>query len=931
MKSTHIPNSTYRLQFNHLLTFEQAGELVPYFNKLGISDIYASPLTKSLPGSLHGYDVVDFNEINPEIGTENELGEFVERLHKHKMGLILDIVPNHMCVITFNKWWNDVLEKGRDSSFSHYFDIDWSSAKSVLKDKVLVPILHDYYGKVLESQDLKIIYTDGRFHLDYKDRRLPLNTNTYLHLLKRAEEKLLKGTTKGNSELSEYIDDFEESFSENERIQRLNDLTSSSPAINGAIQDFLDEINGKKEDPQSFDQLDSLLYNQFYRICFWHSANEELNYRRFFEINELVGMQAEKQDVYDAIHKLVFKLIKKGWISGLRIDHVDGLFEPMEYYHRLQESCRNAAESDETTSKPFFVIVEKILVQQEKLRSTWPVHGTTGYDFLNQVNGLFVPEDSAQAMKQIYTDFVGFAGDMDKTIYHAKKSILIFSMSSELHSLTNRLVKIAEQDRHSRDYTFSQLRMALTEIIACFPVYRSYIRLQTEEVAEEDQKEIDAAVKEAGRLNPSADFSLFLFIKSILLLKNPRHLTEEQKELRRQFVLHFQQLSGPVTAKGVEDTAFYRYYPLASLNEVGMDTSKFGLSTNDFHQKNHERYKNWPHSLSATFTHDTKRSEDVRARINVLSERPDEWKEVLQKWHFLNQSIKEMNEEVPDKNEEYLLYQTLIGSWPLEGLNAQNHENYVKRISGYMGKALKEAKIHTNWFSPDTEYEQGIEKFIQTLLQIKEKNEFLEVFNVYIKPIIKAGLLNSLSQLVIKVMSPGIPDFYQGSELWEFTLVDPDNRHPVDYSVRQKFLSSLETSNEDRSFLAQNLFNHPESGLIKLYITKELLNLRRKHPSLFCQGDYRGIECIGKKSQHIVAFSRSYIDEALICITSRFFRHFTSPLGDAWEDASILLPKEMEGEYFDVLTGQVQQIESKTPLSKVLNVLHAAVLIRIHR
>lgn len=889
MKSLHIPDSTYRLQFNHLFTFKQALELVPYFYELGISDLYASPLTKSVPGSLHGYDVVDFTEIDPEIGTEDELEVLVESLHKHQMGLILDIVPNHMCIVNANKWWNDVLEKGKDSLFSHYFDIDWSPFKSALENKVLVPILHDYYGKVLESQGLKIIYANGRFSIEYKERRLPLNAAAQEILLNKAREK-------------------------------------SAMSIEEAIGETLNEFNGKKGDPQSFDWIDKLLRMQFYRLSYWHSANEEINYRRFFDINELVGMQAEKQDVYDAVHALVFRLIKKGWVNGLRIDHVDGLYDPQEYYNRLQESCKNAVGNNAVDSKkPFYTIVEKILIREEKLRSDWPVYGTTGYDFLNDLNGLFVRGTSEKTMKKIYAEFVEFTGDMDKTIYHTKKSILIYSMSSELHALTDRLVNIAEQDRHSRDFTFSQLRMALTEIIACFNVYRSYVRLQDTHLAKEDREDIDAAVKEARRLNPGVDFSPFLFIQSILLLHDPSHLTEEQRRARRQFVMHFQQLTGPVTAKGVEDTAFYRYYPLASLNEVGMDASKFGLDPSDFHKKNKERGEHWPHSLSATFTHDTKRSEDVRARINVLSEQPEEWKEALHRWHLLNQS-----QEIPDKNETYLLYQTLIGSWPLEGLNEQNHESYVKRISSYMVKALREAKMHTNWFSPDLAYEKEVGKFIQKVLRLDEKNKFVKDFSVFIQPIVKAGLLNSLSQLVIKATSPGIPDFYQGSELWEFTLVDPDNRHSVDYSIRQAYLFALDHSSEDRSVLAHDLFNHLESGLIKLYFTKELLRLRREKPFLFSEGNYQGIESQGKKSQYIVAFSRGYNEEVLICITSRFLSHFISPLGDAWEDTAIQFPKALEGEYLDVLTGQAVYIESDRPLfmKHVFNVLHAAVLIK---
>lgn len=946
-----LPSATYRLQFNHRFTFKQALEFVSYFHELGISDIYASPIMKASSGSLHGYDVLDTNQLNPEVGTEEELGQLVNALKESGMGLILDIVPNHMCIAdSGNRWWQDVLENGPSSLYANYFNIIWDPPKLELKNKVLLAVLDQQYWKVIENQELKLIYETGAFFIEYKTRRFPLNPLTWTTILKPVVEQLLPKLGEEDENLLELqsiitglehlpgmmetdLEKCKERAREKEIIKkRLATLVDNSPLISEAIQDVMTSLNGQKGDSHSFDHLEQLLNEQAYRLSYWRVTNDEINYRRFFDVNDLVSMRVENEEVFEAMHELILKYVKQGWITGLRIDHVDGLFDPQQYFVRLQQACALALdEKYEQIDRHFYVIVEKILGGNEELRPQWLVFGTTGYDYLNLLNGLFVVSESRAIMKQIYDHFIDRHYDLMYVMYQCKKLILIISMSSELHILARQLEKVSEQHRWSKDFTLETLRSALREVIACFPVYRSYIRFDELKVSDEDREYITYAIQNAKRLNPVTDPSIFEFIESVLLLEDPPGLTEEQVRYRRKFVMRFQQLTGPVTAKGEEDTAFYRSYPLASLSEVGTDPSSFGTTVEVFHHKNEERLKTWPHTLLATSTHDTKRSEDVRSRINVLSENPENWKQALYQWSEINRSRKVLVEqhEVPDHNEEFLFYQTLIGTWPLYSMDASARAQYIDRIEKYMLKAIKEAKIHTSWINPNEAYEKGVQEFIRRVLDLEPDNHFLNEFENFVRPIIRAGMFNSLSQTLLKMTSPGIPDFYQGSELWEFNLVDPDNRRPVDYSNRRNLLSMLkQKSKEDAGALVTHLMETPEDGRIKLYFTSQILNFRLQNILLFQQGNYVPIEVKGEKAKNVIAFSRAHDQKQIIVAVGRFYTQLANietidPIAEIWGNTTLALPSHLEGNYRDVLSGttlsiaQNQEVSLKQIFSKL--------------
>lgn len=957
MSDLRIPSATYRLQFNHQFTLSQAIELASYFNELGISDLYASPIMKAQPGSLHGYDVLDTNQINPEIGTEEQLGQLIALLKQKEMGFILDIVPNHMCVAAAgNKWWNDVLENGPSSLFANHFNIVWDPPKPELKNKVLLPVLDQQFGKVIEDQGLKLVYDEGSFFIDFKGRLFPVNPRSWTMILesvsKKLEEQLgespdvleLQSILTALSHLPGISETDPEKCKERNREKeiikkRLGTLLENQEILN-LIQEELKIINGSKGNPHSFDRLEELIKAQAYRLSFWRVTNDEINYRRFFDINDLASMRVEEEQVFRDMHELVLKLVKEKWITGLRIDHVDGLLAPQQYFIRLQQACAEAL--DKQTSeigRNFYLVVEKILGADEELSNEWLVFGTTGYDYLNLLNNLFILPDNQQSIQRIYEEFVGKRDNMDDVIYHCKKLILIVSMSSELHILARQLEEICEQHRWSRDFTLESLRFALREVIACFPVYRSYIRPQDHQISDADRYHIETAIKEAKNRNPAVESSIFDFIQSVLLLQNPEGLTDEQVEARGQFVLRFQQLTGPVTAKGVEDTAFYRYYPLISLNEVGMDPNLFGITVDFFHQKNQERKQKWPYTMLATSTHDTKRNEDVRARINILSENPESWRAALQRWRDFNRGKKTKfnKQDVPDANEEYLLYQTLVGTWPLYPMDATARVRYIDRIEKFMSKAIKEAKTHTSWVNPNEAYEQGIKEFVHHILNPDPSNDFLRDLAAFIQPIAKAGMFNSLSQTLLKMTTPGVPDFYQGTELWEFALVDPDNRHPVDYANRWQLLKNLKNQmKENQARLLDQLMETPEDGLIKLYLTTQILNFRRQHQSLFLNGDYVPLAVEGKKVNHVVAFGRAKDQEKIIVLAGRLFTQLvdhilsTMPVGlSAWENTSLTVPSDWHGSYRELLTGNQYSINGPMPIGDLFTKVPLALLEKI--
>jgi (1->4)-alpha-D-glucan 1-alpha-D-glucosylmutase len=924
-----VPVATYRLQFNRFFPFKAATGIVPYLNALGVTDCYASPYLKAIPGSMHGYDVVDPTVLNPELGTEADYREFIRTLQAHDMGHILDVVPNHMGIAqSANAWWLDVLENGSGSRFAHLFDIDWHPVKRELENKVLLPVLGDLYGTVLENQEIMLVYEEGRFFIRYYDHRLPIAPESSVMVLGYRLDELIAQAGASSPPIQEWQSIItalrnlpsrteadpqrvEERYREKEIIrQRLATLVRDSSAIAGFLEHKVRLFNGIKGDPRSFDLLDALLNDQVYRLAYWRVAAEEVNYRRFFDINELAAIRMEDGEVMKESHALVFRLVKEGCVTGLRIDHVDGLSDPGGYLRQWQ------AWAQCEVLRPLFLVVEKILGKDEPLPETWPVSGTTGYDFLNLVNGLFVHAGHERTMDEFYARFIRRRISFEELAYESKKLIMRASMASEINVLGHQLNLLSERDRRSRDFTLNSLTHAIREIIACFPVYRTYVTDGPEPLLDRDRAYIRLAVARAKRRNPALSSLVFDFVRS-LLLKEWDERTQQDRRDQLRFVMKFQQMTSPVTAKGIEDTAFYNYNRLVSLNEVGGDPQQFGVTLATFHKRMRERQAYWPSSLSATSTHDTKRSEDARARINILSEIPREWKAHVTRWAKFNINYKADVEGqlVPDRNEEYLLYQTLVGTWPLTSLDDAQYRAFCDRIQEYMSKALKEAKVHTSWVNQDLAYEGAARQFVESILDRTRPNPFLDDFLPFQERIAHAGMWNSLAQVVLKITAPGIPDFYQGSELWDFSVVDPDNRRPVDYAMRASMLADLRRARAecgpDARRLVHALLDQRTNGKIKLYTTMTALNYRLANRALFQNGEYIPLDCQGSKQDHVCAFARLHGEQATVTVVPRLVASLADdpkrpPVGsDTWGDTWVIVPSWRAGSpYRNLFTGE---------------------------
>ncbi len=943
-----LPESTYRLQFHSGFTFRQAAEVVPYLHELGVTDCYASPYLKARPGSRHGYDICDHGSLNPEIGNEEEYEAFVQALQSRGMGQLLDVVPNHMGVAgNENAWWNDVLQNGPSSPYAGYFDIEWYPIKPALEEKVLLPVLGDPFGKVLESGQLRLSYEAGAFIISYFDHRFPVAPRTGTRILGHRLAELEK-TLSSRPQLMEYQSiltalenlpgrterDPERlmvRFREKEVIKRrLAELADSTPEVRSFIEENVAIFNGRVGDPRSFDLLDALLHDQAYRLSYWRVASDEINYRRFFDINELAALSMEKPEVFAATHGLILRLLGEGKVTGLRIDHPDGLFDPQQYLERLQqhyvlETARSIFERELGTNgrtwnelqnpllqaiatagpgsiltKPLYVIIEKILGKGEPLREGWPIHGTTGYTFLNRLTGLLVDADNAGAFTRIYQRFTGAALSFGELVYRTKFLILQVSLSGELHMLARQVDRLSEKNRWSRDFTLNSLRHALREIIACFPVYRSYISERG--LNPTDQAYVESAVRRAKLQNPAISGSIFDFVRDLLLLRYRDSDTEADRAEQRRFVGKFQQLTGPVMAKGLEDTAFYVYNRLVSLNEVGGEPSSFGLSVEAFHDYLGQRQARWPRALSSTSTHDTKRSADVRARIDVLSEMPNVWRKAVLHWARLNKRHRTEREEfvAPDRNDEYLFYQTLVGAWPLEPYSQEEYASFVCRIQQYMQKAIHEAKVHTSWINPNAAYDEGVNRFVARVLDEKVNARFLHDFLEVQRQVSHCGMFNSLSQTLLKIAAPGVPDVYQGTEVWDFSLVDPDNRRPVDFEQRRRLLESLKRDaalHADRlRELAGELVRTKEDGRIKLYMTWRGLSCRRERAPLFSTGEYHPCETTGSRGGHLFAFVRRWERQWALAVVPRLVTRLAPgpeglPLGaEVWQNTAVVLP-----------------------------------------
>jgi (1->4)-alpha-D-glucan 1-alpha-D-glucosylmutase len=964
--TVRIPSATYRLQFNKNFTFRDATALVDYLDALGITDIYASPILAARPGSMHGYDVVDHSRLNPELGTESDLDALAAALKSRDMGMVLDVVPNHMCIATSeNHWWNDVLENGRSSPYASFFDIDWNPPKPELHEKVLLPVLGAQYGRVLENQELSVGYEGGGFFVQYFQSRFPIGPRTILPLLEPMVADLRRSHPEDHPDLLEMEsivtatknlptrletdpDRIRERQREKEIVKRRIDaLVSSSAAVRDALERSVKAINGDKGNPRSFDALEGLLGEQAYRLSYWGVAAEEINYRRFFDINDLAAIRIEEPKVLEAVHAKAFELLRDGKITGLRIDHVDGLLDPLRYLQHLQRPRDGEpAAAPGADPRRLYVVVEKILTGAEELPTDWPIHGTTGYELLNVVNGVFVEPGGFRLIDRSYQRLREVNGTFDDMLYRAKKLILRTAMSSEVYVLARRLDRISEQHRWSRDFTASTLQLALAEVIACFPVYRTYAESDTHEISPNDRMHILRTLREAKRRNRSTSGSIFDFIGDLLLLRDPEGITDADRAERRELVLRIQQLTGPVMAKGLEDTVFYRYYPLASLNEVGGRPTSGAVPVDHFHTFCARRRQRWPAALSASATHDTKRGEDTRARLDVLSEIPREWLAALRRWERLNRKAKPRVEEtpVPGSNEEYLIYQTLVGVWPLEGLTAEldeaAHQTLVDRVREYLTKALREAKLHTSWVNVDEPYEKACQEFLSRVLDRRGgDNPFLADLRQFLGRIALPGLYNALSQVLLKITVPGVPDFYQGTELWDFSLVDPDNRRPVDYPARRALQSRLAEAGA-LSSIADQAQAAPADGRLKLLVTTRALAARRHRRALFDEGDYVPLQVVGPKARHVVAFARVNGDDAAVTLVGRFFAGLDAaarrPIGaDVWQDTSVVIPELIRTAAFREVIGNTNiKVDEHSgvralPVAEAFSMLPAALLLPV--
>jgi (1->4)-alpha-D-glucan 1-alpha-D-glucosylmutase len=795
-----IPVSTYRVQFNRDFRFVDALRIVDYLHDLGITDLYASPILKARPGSTHGYDVIDPTQINPEIGTPAEFDELVSALQAKGMGLVLDIVPNHMAASIDNPWWFDVLEKGQDSPYAAFFDVNWES------EKVLLPILGKPYGEALDNEELVLKIENGRPVLQYYEQRLPIAAGA----------------------------------------ENMN--------------------------------VDQVLSRQHYRLAFWRKAADGINYRRFFDISDLVAVRAERDDVFQATHEYVLKLVDEGKVTGLRIDHIDGLLDPKAYLDRLPET---------------YVVTEKILGGNEHIPCDWHTHGTTGYDFVNFTNGAFIDREGFHKLERTYSDFVQSDSTTVDVFRERKRQVMRELFAGEVAALVHRLSQLAEEDRHARDLATEELKEAFVSVTACLPVYRTYIR--DENISETDRAYIEDAIAVSGK-GPAFDF-----LRRVLLV-DPAWYLQQRKADYLDFVMRWQQFTGPVMAKGLEDTTFYVHNPLISVNEVGGDSngpeSYFGIE--EFHRRNLARQARWPHTMNASSTHDTKRSEDVRARINVLSEMPIEWARCLRRWRRWTTT-----DTAPAPNEQILIFQSMLGAWPIES----------DRLKQYVRKALREGKTHTSWINTDEKYENRVLSFVDSLYANKA---FLTDFEQFQKKVAYFGALSSLSQLVLKITSPGVPDFYRGTDIWDLSLADPDNRRPVDFSSRVEILTTLQ-----KKVSPGQLHKSWADGRLKLYVTWKLLNFRRAHSDLFLQGEYIPLQVTGPRADHIIAFARHVHDEWCVVAVPRLL----AKLGrgkNIWEDTSIQLPPDAPSHWTNILTSG--EVDSPMTAAALFPTLPHAVL-----
>ena len=961
-----IPRATYRVQLHGEFRFADAVALVPYLAQLGISHLYCSPFLRARAGSRHGYDVVDHNEVNPELGTRAELDQLVDSLHAHHMGLVIDVVPNHMGVLGGdNAWWLDVLENGPASAFADYFDIDWCSADPALAGRVLLPILGDQYGVVLEGGELKLEFEPalGRFTLSYHEHRLPIDPAGYGALLRRAVRAVPKRALPSDAfnALDSLADEFDrlpplDDPHPQARVRRRRDKTvykgqlaqqvAQHPALASAFADLVTALNGSVGTRTSFDELHTLIDAQAYRLTQWRVAADEINYRRFFDINELAALRMESPEVFEATHGLVLSLAASGAVDGMRIDHPDGLADPAGYFRRLQQryaeligaKLKAAADELPRPETPLYVVIEKITAPHEQLPSQWAVHGTTGYRFANVVNGLMIDGGAKSRLDRAWRAFVrDEAESFDELAWHCRHIVMDGTLSGELTVLSTALLRLAREDRRTRDFTLNLLRYALAEVVASFPVYRTYL---IDKPSVQDRRFIDWAIGRARRRSLAADASVFDFLRRVLLGRPLAESPAGLGERYRAFARRLQQYTSPVAAKGIEDTALYRHHRLISVNDVGGDPDVFGCSVAAFHAASRDNAQNWPHEMLTTSTHDAKRSEDVRARVNVISEMPAVWRLTARRWSRMNRSHRRTvdGEPAPTRNDEYLLYQTLVGCLPAGTLDDAALTAYAQRIEQAMLKSARESKAVTSWMNPNVAYEAALSSFVQALLAPRDSNLFLQDLLSTAPLFAWYGALNAITMAALKCLSPGVPDIYQGHEMMELSLIDPDNRRPVDYGHRAATLASLNqiAALPERGSALRELLQRAADGTAKFWTIWRALQLREAKALLFQRAEYIALEVRGEKAAHIVAFARRDGPHWVLVIAARLFASLglevgEAPIGAIWGDTAVVWPETEavpQGPWLtDAISGQHHAVEGGVlPLAQVLRDFPVAAL-----
>ena len=852
----NVPTSTYRLQFSPSFGFKDAETLVPYLHALGISDIYASPIFRANKASTHGYDVTNPNELNPELGSAEDFSGLTAKRNEYSIGWIQDIVPNHMAYSSDNLMLMDIFENGPNSKYADFFDVAWDHPDESLQGKILAPFLGQPFSQALRDGEIRLERNDFRLAVRYYDLRFPLALSSY----------------------------------------SLDESRSDMPP------------------------LDRLLEKQFFKLCFWKQASESINYRRFFYLNDFIGLKVEKPEVFSQTHKLISEFVDRGVFTGLRIDHIDGLYDPAQYLVRLRRLAGDR-----------YIVVEKILDLDESLPAHWPVQGTTGYDFCNYVNGIFVRRENEHAFSETYRKFVGRPMHYDELLRGNKRAICEKYMAGDIDYLVHLLRVAVQEYPGSCDELSQNLRRAVIEIITVFAVYRTYIN--DESCRREDRTYVKEAIDAAKRENPSLQKVIELVGKCLLLDLPGMELSSIADKII-DFIMRFQQLSGPIMAKGFEDTLLYNYNRLISLNEVGSSPNRFGISLDEFHTFNAAKVAHWPHGLNTTSTHDTKRGEDVRARINVLTEMPELWNAKVSHWKQINAAFKSKCHGMfaPDSNDEYLLYQTLIGAMPFD---PEEYESFKGRIKQYIIKVVREAKVRSSWIEPNEQYEQAFYRFVDRILDSSCSSEFWSDFLPIQKRITAYGVFNSLSQALLKMTSPGVPDFYQGSELWDLSLVDPDNRRPINFEERRRFLDEIRNGRHDAHMeIIDELLRTRQDGRIKLFLIFKVLNARRQRAGLFEKGDYHPLKVRGKYRSHIVGFLRNFRDQYAAAIAPRFLMSLVNtdelPLGiDIWQDTEILWPASLGGQWRDVITGDSVQVEKTTRVGHILARFPVSLLIRV--